>query len=421
MFDFFWKRLSASSKQAGTENPTLVAINSRHRARFLSLARVLAAPVLVATLAACATFGGAPTPKPVPKDLVKKATISGNGASSAPIRFWADVGRVGGENGFLETQIRRQLPQIAATGKLDLLALSGGGFNGSFGVGYLTGWSERGDRPKFRIVTGISVGALIAPFAFLGREYDERLLAAFEQISRDSQNSGVGIVGLLFGAEAVGSNTPLKTAIAEIITEQTLARIGQEHRKGRRLLIGTTNLDAQRPVVWDIGAIANSDTAQKVELVRKILLASAAVPGIYPPVLIPVEADGQAYTELHVDGGVTQQVVLLPNHKYARDIPHPLKAHIYVIYDDQLEPAYAPPKPSFSGILIKAVPTLLKYQGLSDIARLRQFAKTNRAGFSLVSIPTDFAVKTDFPPPPDYLNSLYQLGYELGRAGHWAN
>lgn len=421
MLDFPAVFRSASSKQDGAENPTLVATNVRCLDRLVSFAFRLLAMASLLGLAACTTLGGALVPNPVPQNLIRSATVQNGAGSAAPIRFWADTNGKGGDAGYIETQIRRQLPQIAATGRLDMLALSGGGFNGTFGVGYLTGWSARGDRPQFRIVTGISVGALIAPFAFLGKDYDEELMRAFAQVSTESMNSRPGMIPLLFGAEAVASNAPLKKGIATIITDETLARIGEEHKRGRRLLIGTTNLDAQRPVVWDIGAIANSNIPNKVELVRQILLASAALPGIYPPVLIPVEAKGKPYTELHVDGGVTQQVVLLPNHRYAGELTRPLKAHIYVVYDDQLEPAYAPPKPSFSGILLKAIPTLLKYQGLSDIARLRQFAKTNNAGFSLVAIPPDFPVETDFPPKADYLNALFDLGHKLGKQGSWGN
>lgn len=383
------------------------------------LLKMLVGMATALTLAACTGLSGLETPHPVPRDQVLKASLPFAETAGQPIRYWADLDRVGGNSAYIETEIRRQLASVGATRKLDFLALSGGGFNGAFGVGYLAGWTARGDRPQFRIVTGISVGALIAPYAFLGEAYDPQLLKAFEQLSTQSMQSRSNPLKILFGAEAVENHDPLKNAIARVITAQSLEKIGKEQNKGRRLLIGTTNLDAQRPVIWDIGAIAASDMPNKVELVRQILLASAALPGIYPPVLIRVEANGQPYTELHVDGGVTQQVVLLPDHKYARDVTRRLNAHIYVIYDDQLEPAYAPPKPSFAGILLKAVPTLLKYQGLSDIARLRRFAQTNQAGFSLAAIPPQFEVKIDFPPSPEYLNALYKLGFEMGKSGQW--
>lgn len=370
-------------------------------------------------LTACSGLSMLETPRPVPRSEVLKAQVPFAETANAPIRYWADLDRVGGNSTYIETEIRSQIKKIASAGDLDFLALSGGGFNGAFGVGYLAGWTKRGDRPNFRIVTGISVGALIAPFAFLGTAYDDKLLATFEQLSTKSMQSRSNPLAILFGAEAVENNEPLKLAIAQIITAGSLDLIAKEHEKGRRLLIGTTNLDAQRPVIWDIGAIAASEIPHKVELVRQILLASAALPGIYPPVLIKVEAKGQPYTELHVDGGVTQQVVLLPDHKYANDLGRRIHAHIYVIYDDQLDPAYAPPKQTFAGILLKAVPTLLKYQGLSDIARLRRFAETNRAGFSLAAIPPEFEVKIDFPPSADYLNNLYKLGYEMGQSGKW--
>lgn len=387
--------------------------------RLIHALRLVLTLVLAGSLAACATTDTGLFVDPVPAHLVLDAHVPGATSPIRPIRYWGDITGSGEDRGHIEAVIRRQLPQIAKAGTLNYLALSGGGFNGAFGVGYLLGWTARGDRPRFQIVTGISVGALIAPFAFLGSSYDSSLEAAYRKLVDESERSSGNALGLLFGAQSFESNKPVADAVAAIITTETLAAIGAEYKKGRRLLIGTTDLDAQRPVVWDIGAIALSDIPDKVDLVRRILLASAAVPGIYPPVPIEVVANGHPYREIHVDGGVTREVVLVPDHHYAQDLRVPLKAHIFVLYNGQLSPAYAPVKLNFPDIMLRSLPTLLKYQGLANISLLRQAARTNGADFKLAAIPGDFAVAYKFPPDPDYLDKLIALGNKMGRSGDW--
>ncbi len=100
--------------------------------------------------------------------------------------------------------------------------------------------------------------------------------------------------------------------IARYYDEKVLEALAVEARKGRVLNIGTTNLDVERPVIWRISAIATSDHPDRLELIRKIILASASIPAAFPPVTIEVEANGQFYDELHVDGGTSSQVFLYP-------------------------------------------------------------------------------------------------------------
>ncbi len=211
-------------------------------------------------------------------------------------------------------QVKANRPELLRNGgrpKISFLAVSGGGSDGAFGAGLLVGWTARGDRPEFDIVTGISTGALTAPFAFLGPRYDPALKHVYTSYSTDQLVRKQPVRGLL-GGEALGSNAPIAGVIAGYITEDFLQEVAHEYNRGRRLLIGTTNLDAQRPVIWDMGKIAISGDPGALELFRSILLASAAIPGVFPPVHVKVQAEGQPHEEMHVDGGTTNQVFLLP-------------------------------------------------------------------------------------------------------------
>jgi Patatin-like phospholipase len=191
------------------------------------------------------------------------------------------------------------------------LAISGGGDDGAFGAGLLAGWSARGDRPQFAIVTGVSTGALSAPFAFLGPEYDEQL----KRIYTETSAGDIFVQRSLLSAvadDALADSAPLRARIASFVDNRMVQRIAEEYAKGRLLLILTTNLDQGRSVIWDIGAIATSNQPGARQLIVDVLLASAAIPGLFPPVMINVSVDGKQYQEMHVDGGATAQSFLYP-------------------------------------------------------------------------------------------------------------
>ncbi len=385
----------------------------------LYITRLILAATVFSIVAGCATTG---MRSPVPVDLADVAHVHQEGTSPAPIRYWADDPDPKQRNPALDQRIRKHLLAGARKERVDALSLSGGGYNGAFGVGYLVGWSARGDRPRFDFVAGISVGALIAPFAFLGSDYDKQLVEAFDHLAT-TRKRGAGIIGVLFGAGGIESSEPIADAIESIINETTLPLFAAEHKKGRRLLIGTTNLDAEKPVVWDIGAIASSQIPHRVTLIRKILLASAAVPGIYPPVLINVEANGEQYDELHVDGSVTQQILLIPEHIRVPDVRTASggtpKRNLYVIYNGNISPSYEPVKTDAFTVLRHSVPTFIKYLGRGDINRMRVVAQNNNAAYRLAAVPASFRTKDEFPPDEDYLASLVDLGFKLGKEGYW--
>jgi predicted patatin/cPLA2 family phospholipase len=205
----------------------------------------------------------------------------------------------------------RRAKSKAASAPQYFLALSGGGDDGAFGAGLLVGWSARGNRPSFDVVTGVSTGALSAPFAYLGRDYDPQLKAVYAEASADTIYRTRSVFAAVT-EDAMADSAPLRNMIAQHVSGAMVRRIAEEYRKGRLLLILTTNLDQGRPVVWNIGAIADSGSPAARDLIIDVLLASASMPAIFPPVMIDVTVDGKKYQEMHVDGGTVAQAFLYP-------------------------------------------------------------------------------------------------------------
>src|SRR5262249_29390345 len=247
-----------------------------------------------------------------------------------------------------ETLTRERAAQAAAPdGRLapaSFLAISGGGDDGAFGAGLLCGWSDAGTIPTFKLVTGVSTGSMIGPFAFLGGPYYNRLRTLYTTIDADDILEKRGLSAVLF-SDALADTTPLFTLISRYVDDQMLADLGRAYNEGRLLLIGTTSLDEQRPIIWNIGAIAASGRPGARELVHKVLLASAAVPGAFPPVRIDVDAGGRRYQEMNVDGGAVAQTFLYPpnigqrvnirSKEYARE------RRAYIIRNGRLDPDWA--------------------------------------------------------------------------------
>jgi len=357
--------------------------------------------VAALTLSACASF--APHRNAVPPPLIAAATVGG----TAPLRYWGD------DPDFVSSH-RRIRP--GSDGRVDYLALSGGGINGAYGAGFLVGWTQRHDRPEFEVVTGISVGAIMAPLAFLGPQYDPRLQQVFSSLT-EASNPATNILSALLGAPSIMTNKPVLAAIRAVVDEPVLDAIGKAHREGRRLYIGTTDFDAQRPVIWDIGAIANSGLPHRLQLVHNILLASAAVPGVFPPVLIKVTAQGQSFEELHVDGGLTQQVLVLPG-GFGR-AANGTTARLYVIFNGVTAPTPSSVQISSMSLLQRAVPTLLKYLGRANLVELANSARESGASYRITAIPAEFPESRNVFGSPQWLEALYGYGYQSGLVGAW--
>jgi Patatin-like phospholipase len=299
---------------------------------------------------------------------------------------------------------------------VETLALSGGGADGAFGAGVLNGWTARGTRPQFHIVTGVSAGALIAPLAFIGAAGDETL----RQIWTGPLVSEVlSVQGGLFGGSASADDTPLASAIAKFITTRMLRDIAREYHKGRLLLVGTTNLDAQRPVVWNLTALAASGHPRAPDLFRRIIQASASIPALFPPVPIEVEANGKTYKELHVDGGTTRDVFVTPFPVVYRDYdklyPASPKRRFHIINNGKISPEASLTTLQTLPLAGRAISTLLKSQHLAEIALIYKRSLENGADFNLAAVPADFSLAGIEPGSSAYQAALFEAGVAFGR------
>jgi len=299
---------------------------------------------------------------------------------------------------------------------LNFLAVSGGAEDGAFGAGLLVGWGDAATRPNFDLVTGISSGALIAPFVFLGRERDGQLREIFTKYGRKDIYT-YNVNGLIDGS-ALTDDTPLVHLIENYVDDAFLQEVARERIKGRILLIGTTNLDTQRPVLWDMGRIAMSGNPDAIVLFRKILLASATLPGVFPPVRIQVRVGGKDYDELHVDGGVTRQVFIAPsifsfvvgNQKAGRAVT---RRRLFVIKNGRIDPEWQPVRENVMSITTRSIDTLIKNQGIGDLYRIYSICKRDGIDFNLASIPPDFSEARKGPFDGGYMNALFDRGYDL--------
>ena len=297
------------------------------------------------------------------------------------------------------------------------LAVSGGGDNGAFGSGLLNGWTATGNRPEFKMVTGVSTGALIAPFAFLGPDYDAALREVYTTMTSAKVYRKRGLSAAVFD-DAMADTGPLAQIIAGYADQKMFDAIAAEYRKGRLLLIGTTDLDAQRPVIWNIGAIAASGHPQGLELFRKILRASAAIPGAFQPVLIDVELDGKNYQEMHVDGGAIAQLFLYPPSIRIDRKNQGRKRYAYIIRNARLDPDYAASERRTISIAGRAINTMLAASGYNDV--LRTYFVTQRDGvdYNLAYIGRDFVAPVkagEFDQA--YMRALYAYGERQARDG----
>lgn len=307
------------------------------------------------------------------------------------------------------------------------LSISGGGDNGAFGAGLLTGWTAHGDRPTFDLVTGVSTGALIAPFAYLGSEYDPVLKAVYTETQPSDIFLERGLLGALFG-EAMGDTTPLFRLITKYIDADLLKKIGDEYsRSNRWLLVATTNLDTGTPVIWNMSKLAQIGTPDALTLFRKILLASAAIPGVFPPVMIDVVADDKNYQEMHVDGGATMSVFLYPAAlgAVAREehvVSSAKNRKAYIIRNSRIDADWREIDRDTLSIMGRAVSQLIQSQGYGDLYRIYQTTQRDHVAFNLAYIGADFNFQhvREFDRP--YMNALFQYSYQLGKAGYpWAH
>lgn len=362
---------------------------------------------------------------PEPASLTTKAVA----IETPNARFFPDEQ----SDAIFEEGVRSFERELAALGATDpaklppanFLAVSGGGDDGAFGAGLLVGWSATGQRPEFKVVTGVSTGALIAPFAFLGPAYDEQLKRVFTKTSEKNIFIKRFITSVFFD-DALSDTAPLFGLISEYVNDAMLRDLAREYRKGRLLFIGTTYLDARRPVIWNIGAIAASGHPKAVELIRKILLASAAVPMAFPPVMIDVEVDGRRYQEMHVDGGAIAQLFLYPPSVGSKMTAASWKGTIvkrkrraYIIRNGHIGVAWSEVERNTLDIGERAISTMIYASGVNDLYRAYFVTQRDGVDYNLAFIGDDFQApprKQDFDPV--YMNALFEYGYAKARHGY---
>ena len=384
--------------------------------RFAWIASTL---VVGALLQACAL----PRLEPVPSTLTERAVVPGIPNS----RYWVDRDL----DPFVEQvlqDLERESKALAQAGNprdqplSALLAISGGGDSGAFAAGLLAGWTAHGTRPEFRLVTGVSAGALIAPFAFLGSEYDEVIQTVSTSIGpKDVFRTRKLLTGL--ASDGMAHSKPLSRLVETYVTPEVVSAVADEYAKGRALYIGTTDLDSGRPVAWNMGAIASSEAPAALELFRKVLIASTSIPGAVSPVMIDVEIDGKRFQEMHVDGGVVTQVFLYPPRILAElqrvtGVPFQRELGAYVIRNGRLEPTWSGTKRRTLAIGGRAISTLTQTQGSNDVDRIYRAAQQDGVDFNLAYIGSDFSYPHDENFDPEYMKRLFDYAYRLSANGY---
>ncbi|HTR42423.1 MAG TPA: patatin-like phospholipase family protein [Pseudomonadales bacterium] len=311
---------------------------------------------------------------------------------------------------------------MATNHPLTQLALSGGGSRGAYGAGLLCGWTEKGDRPEFDIVTGISTGALMGPYAFLGPAYDKQLKTAYTTATDEDIYAKRGKLKILFGADSVLDTAPLAKRIKEEITPAMFDAIAAEYRKGRRFYVGTCDLDDQSLWIWDMGAIAASGRPDAHDLFCKVLLASASIPVAFPPVMFKVQVDDKSYDEMDVDGGVMTQVFGAVFLDRLMHLSHHMKGELYIIRNECISPDWKAVKPQVLPIAGRTVGSLIKTQGLGDLYRLFVVSELRGMDFNLATIPESFDMEPETEFDPKYMSALFELGYDQAIKGTaWTN
>jgi len=368
-------------------------------------------------------LGPLPRGDAVPPALTEQAVIPGIPGA----RLWADRD-LGSFVQLVMDDNRRELEALTREGRTEdqlppahMLAISGGGDAGAFAAGILNGWTQHGTRPTFRVVTGISAGALAAPFAYLGPGYDNALHQMATSVGpKDIFRTRNVFAGFL--TDGLADSTPLYRLISKHVTRELLDAIAAEHAKGRVLMIGTTDLDSGRPVTWNMGVIASSGSPEAVTLFRKVMVASMSIPGAVSPVMIDVEADGNRHQEMHVDGAVINQIFLYPSRglmefRKAIGRPYVRKIHAYVIRNGKLGPDWAGTKRRTSNIFARSIGTLLNMQGFSDLERIHDIVTADGIEFNCAYIGNDFNFSHEVRFETGFLRRLYQYGYDQSAKG----
>lgn len=358
----------------------------------------------------------------VPESLTAAAQVPG----LTDVRF-----RIGVDNEAFAREgidsVRREQTYLKARGNRGpmppavMLAISGGGDNGAFGAGLLNGWSATGNRPTFKLVTGVSTGALIAPFAFLGPKYDGTLKEFYTNTSPEDILEHRNPIAVVTD-DALADNRPLWNRVAQEVDQAFLDQIAAEYEKGRLLMIATVDLDARQGVLWNMTRIAASRDSKALDLFRSIMVASASIPGAFPPTMIDVEASGRSYQEMHVDGGTMTQVFVYPPSlnvkKLSKELKVQRKRRVYVIRNSRLDAEWAQVDRRAYSIAGRAISTLIHSQGIGDLYRIYLTSQRDGFDFHLAYIPPDFDAPHKEEFDTEYMRALFKRGYDMAARGY---
>ncbi|ENP8393543.1 TPA: patatin-like phospholipase family protein [Vibrio alginolyticus] len=334
-----------------------------------------------------------------------------------PLRMWANEAP-----DFLYSAHNQTTPIKVEGEQLNILALSGGGVNGAYGAGVLMGLQEKGELKDYAIITGVSAGALIAPFVFIGGDAMPKMKEVMLNINDKNILGKKNFLNTLF-KDAFTDGENLYDFIADAYPEPMIEAMAQQHRNGKRLFIGSTHFDSGELVIWNIGAIANSDLADKSELIYKVLAASASIPGVFPPQFIDVEHDGETLEELHVDGGLVAQVFFNPSNFNYQQISDALgleKApQLDVIRNGALKAPYHPLKDKGLDLVSKSVSSLTLAQTRGDLYRMKYISEINDIEMQFTYIDQDFryAKVTKDMFDHRYLLTIYEYGFKKATQG----
>ncbi|EMG37350.1 putative esterase of the alpha-beta hydrolase superfamily [Desulfocurvibacter africanus PCS] len=381
--------------------------------------RMIICMLAVVALAGCA---GVARKDAVPEDLTTQAVVPG----MADVRYrsgidQAEILREGIASFYREQAYLASIGHRGAMPPAVFLAISGGGDNGAFGAGLLNGWTVAGNRPEFKLVTGVSTGALIAPFAFLGPAYDDELKRFYTTVSPSDVATRRWFLAAIT-SDALTDNAPLWKLVENAVDQALLDAIAVEYEKGRLLLVATVDLDARQSVLWNMTKIAASRDPKALDLFRSILIASSAIPVAFPPVMIDVEANAQEYQEMHVDGGTMSQVFVYPPSLRVGETSE--KYHVvrerklYVIRNARLDPEWASVDRRAMSIGERAISSLIHTQGIGDLYTIYLTSKRDGVDYNLAFIPASFDAKHQENFDTEYMRALFRTGFDMAAKGY---
>ncbi|MGF1772523.1 patatin-like phospholipase family protein [Vibrio wakamikoensis] len=380
--------------------------------------RFITALVPILMVSACSTTHSLENRVSMENYYDAQVVIDTEETPSEPIRVFS-----GEDTSLFYDAKTNQTPIRSNTDSLNVLVLSGGGANGAYGAGVLNGLYDSGQFEDYSVVTGISAGALMAPFAFVGKEMVPEMTNVMLNIS-DKDIIGKRHFLQTLTKDALSNGDGLQTFIANTYSSELIEGIAAQHRAGKRLLIGTTQFDSAELVVWNLGAIANSSSKNKVRLIHQILAASASIPGVFPPQFIQVEENGKSREELHVDGGLANQMFLFADHIDYQKISLAMRMtkppQVHVIRNGLLEMPYQQTKDKGIELITRTVKDLTVQQSKGDLYQILYFSQVQGLDVRFTAMGRDFpqerASKAMFDA--DYMQSLYQYGYQKVIEGH---